>query len=208
LQTHYIPIRVIVDQAYIDKVSRYENAQVAETRAREIVNTASIIVFEPQLNIVLTVVEFLVDTKAVCSENIGDHLTGSGDPKNPDTQHSVFVTGCDSSPANRASGVAYVDTLCAPEFARSVVRYTSTSWRTFAHEFGHAIGLQHTFQNGVGHTGGLMDYGNGRLFQILPNKPYGFNAEFSGDVMCERLNAAKTNCGFPKALKQAPQRCS
>lgn len=32
-----------------------------------------------------------------------------------------------------------------------------------AHEIGHNFGMQHTFENGEGSTGGKMDYCDGRL---------------------------------------------
>ena len=35
------------------------------------------------------------------------------------------------------------------------------------HELGHGIGLTHTFENGIGTTGGLMDYANG-LYDGVP----------------------------------------
>ena len=42
---------------------------------------------------------------------------------------------------------------------------------TIMHEFGHGLGMRHTFQNGVRTTGGIMDYGNGMYQGALQYHP-------------------------------------
>ena len=37
--------------------------------------------------------------------------------------------------------------------------YTSHTWRIFAHEIGHNFGAHHSFEEGQGTTGRIMDYG-------------------------------------------------
>jgi hypothetical protein len=54
-------------------------------------------------------------------------------------------------------GVSYIGSYCGSLNAS----VAASSWLVFAHELGHAIGASHTFQNGIGTTGGLMDYGDG-----------------------------------------------
>ena len=54
-------------------------------------------------------------------------------------------------------------------FSRSGVGLSSSrrygtiarTWKTVAHEFGHNCGGYHSFENGRGTTGGIMDYGEG-----------------------------------------------
>jgi hypothetical protein len=57
--------------------------------------------------------------------------------------------------------------------------YSSSTWKTFAHEIGHNFGADHAFDNGQGTTGGIMDYGDGTL-----NGIYQFNTEFTKDDIC------------------------
>ena len=60
-------------------------------------------------------------------------------------------------------GVSYVGSACGP----ASVGITAFSWIVLFHELGHGIGLTHTFENGIGTTGGLMDYANG-LYDGVP----------------------------------------
>eukprot|EP00928_Gymnodinium_smaydae_P022648 TRINITY_DN18958_c0_g1_i1.p1 TRINITY_DN18958_c0_g1~~TRINITY_DN18958_c0_g1_i1.p1 ORF type:complete len:1788 (-),score=164.35 TRINITY_DN18958_c0_g1_i1:192-4871(-) len=41
------------------------------------------------------------------------------------------------------------------------------TWKIFSHEVGHSFGADHAFENGVGKTGGIMDYGDGRVDGIF-----------------------------------------
>eukprot|EP00924_Labyrinthula_sp_SR-Ha-C_P008349 snap_masked-scaffold_11-processed-gene-10.38-mRNA-1 protein AED:0.11 eAED:0.11 QI:113/1/1/1/1/1/4/69/740 len=45
----------------------------------------------------------------------------------------------------------------------AVTTRTAQTWLTFAHEMGHGLGASHSFENGQGTTGGLMDYGDGKF---------------------------------------------
>jgi hypothetical protein len=54
-----------------------------------------------------------------------------------------------------------------------------------AHEIGHNFNAQHTFQLGQGKTGGIMDYGDGKL-----NGEYQFNTVYSKTEMCTEIVAS------------------
>jgi hypothetical protein len=59
----------------------------------------------------------------------------------------------------------------------------STTWLTFAHELGHNFGAHHSFEQGQGNTGGIMDYGNDK--QI--NGAYQFNSLRRSEI-CGTIN--------------------
>ena len=48
--------------------------------------------------------------------------------------------------------------------------FFSGTWTVNAHEAGHIFGAEHSFENGQGTTGGIMDYGDGKY-----NGVYQFN---------------------------------
>jgi hypothetical protein len=55
-------------------------------------------------------------------------------------------------------------------------------WYTFAHELGHTFGGRHTFKDGQGTTGGILDYGN----PVYQNQ-FQFNTKYSRREMCGYL---------------------
>jgi hypothetical protein len=59
-------------------------------------------------------------------------------------------------------GLAYVGALCAGRgYNTGVSTLSRVTWLTVAHELGHNFGSPHSFDNGQGATGGIMDYGDG-----------------------------------------------
>jgi len=46
------------------------------------------------------------------------------------------------------------------------------TWTMAAHELGHLFGAQHSFEDGPGLTGGIMDYGNGKFESIFQFHPF------------------------------------
>ena len=61
------------------------------------------------------------------------------------------------------AGVAYVGTICRGARNTGVNWDTGRQWKVFAHELGHNFGAHHSFEQGKGRTGGVMDYGDGTL---------------------------------------------
>jgi len=60
-------------------------------------------------------------------------------------------------------GIAYEGVLCSHDYGSGLSVYDRTNtWRWSTHEIGHNFGGQHTFENGEGKTGGIMDYGDGK----------------------------------------------
>jgi len=70
---------------------------------------------------------------------------------------------------------------------RAIVQDT---WTTFAHELGHNLAARHSFEEGQGRTGGIMDYGDGKL-----NGIYQFNTKYRKAQMCDELTSKKPRCG-------------
>merc|ERR1712187_592527 len=88
-------------------------------------------------------------------------------------------------------GLAYMGSMCAASSNTGVNQlHNSQSWITFAHELGHNFGGDHTFEEGQGRTGGIMDYGDGRL-----NGEYQFNTRYRKGEMCSTMNGVVNRCG-------------
>lgn len=63
-----------------------------------------------------------------------------------------------------------------------------------AHEIGHNFGADHTFQQGQGKTGGLMDYGDGQY--PVGSGIYQFNSVYNKPEICAHLTSAITTTGI------------
>eukprot|EP00457_Paulinella_chromatophora_P000440 gb/GEZN01000440.1/.p1 GENE.gb/GEZN01000440.1/~~gb/GEZN01000440.1/.p1 ORF type:complete len:1265 (+),score=120.97 gb/GEZN01000440.1/:56-3850(+) len=88
-------------------------------------------------------------------------------------------------------GLAWGGTICNKGYNTGVNLYTSSTWRTVAHEMGHNFGASHSFQEGQGRTGGIMDYGDGKL-----NGEYQFNTKYNKAEVCTFLNTVVDSCSF------------
>merc|ERR1712232_285592 len=64
------------------------------------------------------------------------------------------------------------------------------NWGIFAHELGHNFGGAHSFEEGQMWTGGIMDYGSGKLGGY-----YQFNTKYRKKQMCNALNRVVGKCG-------------
>lgn len=91
-------------------------------------------------------------------------------------------------------GLAYVGSVCSRDHDNLGVaaihsHSTEKTFYAFAHELGHAFGADHSFEEGEGTTGGIMDYGDGRLGGI-----YQFNTKYRKIQMCAVANAHVNRC--------------
>jgi hypothetical protein len=88
-------------------------------------------------------------------------------------------------------GLAWKGTLCQKGFGGvnwmrgAGAEGWTWGWRTFAHELGHNFGGEHSFEEGKGATGGIMDYGDG-----LEDSVYQFNSQYRKCQMCEEVRSA------------------
>lgn len=109
-----------------------------------------------------------------------------------------LLTDCHPPPGT--VGIAWVGTLCNPNNFASVSSYSSSFWLTIAHELGHNFGAGHTFQEGQGRTGGIMDYGNGLL-----NGIYQFHTQYTKESMCRTISNALSR--YPSCLSGLTTSC-
>lgn len=94
-------------------------------------------------------------------------------------------------------GLAYVNSLCHGSHNTGVNQLrqigdktvVESSWLTFAHELGHNLGGKHSFEQGQGSTGGIMDYGDGKL-----NDEYQFNTRHRKTEMCKAMAGSVNSC--------------
>lgn len=111
-----------------------------------------------------------------------------------------MLTGCGTG--SGVVGIAWVSTLC-DGWTRGtnsgvnqlrdqwgLPHVVDRSWATFAHELGHNFAARHSFELGQGKTGGIMDYGDGKL-----NGAYQFNTRYRKTEVCNKLKNVKQGCG-------------
>ena len=158
------------------------------------------LVFREQFNVILTIGDYYVvheDVDATgaqgpewnapsCELTINQQLErfarwtrNAGKKNGPPRQHGVwhlfddcFRQGAGLAKDSWTVGLAYVGTLCRSWNAGVTYTYQET-WKTFAHELGHNFGADHSFEEGQGKTGGIMDYGDGKL-----HGEYQFNTKY------------------------------
>jgi hypothetical protein len=93
-----------------------------------------------------------------------------------------ILTGCGDGTG--VVGEAFVGTACSKDGSNTAVVQLrgKSSWLTFAHELGHNFAAQHSFEDGMAKTGGIMDYGDGTLDGV-----YQFNSKYRKEEICSKL---------------------
>jgi len=217
---HVIELGIVTDKAFY--ILKGENLNNVLAEIEHIVISSNTLLYAPQMNLDLQIGTLMMAGDTVpaswlpffhgtrdgsCAPKTGDSLSLVNDiaqswPVGSKMAHVHGLTGCLSS--DNVLGVAYVDTLCQNSFNSGVSRYSVNTWRTFAHEVGHGFGAVHSFENGMGRTGGIMDYGNGKL---LNTNVYRFN-ELREKEVCDRLSKAKLDkCPYLQRIENHSPSC-
>ena len=118
-------------------------------------------------------------------------LSDSSTPRNRGLWHVMSSCyGCGTV------GLAYVGVICETRSGYNTGvsgQGRCADWVTVAHEIGHNFGGDHSFEEGQGSTGGIMDYGDGKLSGI-----YQFNTKYRKTQMCNEVNN-NINCAHFKS---------
>jgi len=167
-------------------------------------------VYENQLNIRLKI-EFLDIHTAVSSapayaglDCFASSLNERLDKLAADTSMNYkgaivhILSGCHPFATKMIGGLAWKGMLCDDRYNKGIDLAGWTSWQVFAHEVGHNIGGSHSFEEGQGFTGGIMDYELTGIpgLQGLKDWEYQFNKKYRKDEICDTLDNARTGLKY------------
>ena len=129
-----------------------------------------------------------------CEMNINEQLTALKQWEPPEHFGAWHVfEDCYLAHGTSEQGLAHMGGMCSKDGQNTAVTYFDfaggETWRIFAQELGHNFGAHPSFEKGIGKTGGIMDYGDGKL-----NGVYQFNTEFRKAEMCKTINTHVQNC--------------
>lgn len=187
---HIMKMGILVDLDFY-----HDHLTLAKSKVEHAVAEASF-VYEKQMNIELQIAHMRVYESAVNAPEFAvgcpadqeklmniklDQLTAATEQQVPFQADVQLFTGCGKGWGT--VGLAWIGTICHPTHNRGVVQFTpSGGWLVFAHELGHNFHAHHSFEKGVGKTGGIMDYGPGTL-----NGEYQFNTNLRKKEVCNML---------------------
>jgi len=189
-QLHEFRVGVVVDVAAFQLHGAQAMSNIAD------IFTEASFVYEHQMNIRLVIGHASVyeSTKgapsyaASCQAMSTQLVEMSKDNDLPFEGSTHLFTGCqEPGPA----GLGYIGTICnTGGYNKGVNRFDhgSRRWVLFAHELGHNFAGGHSFEEGQGKTGGIMDYGDGTL-----DGEYQFNTKYRKAVMCKKIESVG-NC--------------
>jgi hypothetical protein len=156
------------------------------------------LIFNQQLGINIVARHIVIDdsndlewSNNGCTFDIFNHFNMFTKWNKPSLQGSWHLLDNCYKPGD-AIGVAYVSYICSERWASALTYEGKTTFLTFAHEMGHNFGAHHSFEEGPGKTGGIMDYGMKRL-----DGKHQFNKQYRYNEVCNNIrNEFKDNYCF------------
>eukprot|EP00736_Rhodelphis_marinus_P001090 Rmarinus@m.12872 len=133
-----------------------------------------------------------VNWNTPCPDSINTQLDNFRDWSKPSGDEGLWHLMTNCWPPPGTVGLAWVGTLCSKSYGTGVSSVTGDTWTVVAHEIGHNYGAGHSFEEGQGSTGGIMDYGDGKL-----DGEYQFNSKYRKTEVCAEINSAlqsSSNC--------------
>jgi len=202
-----IPHEMLVGMATDYKAFQLFGKAVCKEEVEKSISESNLI-YENQMNIELKIDDLrIVEDEGDTTPSWGKGCPTTAHPKSaygklygmrdwaerPYTAAYHLITGCTAGNGGVA-GVAYMNRLCGSHGVSNVgVNVHTTSgfktWRIYAHELGHNFNGAHSFENGQGSTGGIMDYGDGTLDGIFQ-----FNSQYRKTAVCSTLASKVDNC--------------
>jgi len=182
--------------------NQYNNS-VAVSFIQKVI-TDSNIIYENQLNIKLIAGDIYIQTVhdsdapswdqgSTCPMTINEQLAELASWSSRPSEQGLWQILDDcflvQNPGGSGTiGLAYLGTLCHDTLNAGVNWVNGVNgadvWTTFAHEVGHNFNASHSFEDGQGSTGGIMDYGDGTL-----NGIYQFNTQYRKDEICSEIQS-------------------
>eukprot|EP00729_Bicosta_minor_P018203 gene18203-15822_t len=158
------------------------------------------LVYESQLNIVLTAADLYFSEGSTSWDNTGckrfsnTNLEASlasfvswTKPSNQALWHLFDDCFSGSTAVGATGGLGSMGVLCRQNSGAGLTynmdrMKARSTWVMFAHEVGHNFGASHSFEEGTGTTGGIMDYADGRYRGVFQ-----FNTRYRKQQVCAHI---------------------
>eukprot|EP00924_Labyrinthula_sp_SR-Ha-C_P003396 snap_masked-scaffold_15-processed-gene-8.33-mRNA-1 protein AED:0.38 eAED:0.38 QI:0/0/0/0.5/1/1/4/0/999 len=209
-ELHELAIGVSVGSNLLKQIGGSENL----LQYIELIVANTNVFYYQQLNVKLVVhaVEFVSEEDAGsvlwdnhdCQQTIQEQLKSYKKVSRPSRQgiwhlmDDCYGKGVNSD--GGAIGLAHINAVCSDSTANVATTWYNDAggtWLIFAHEVGHLFGAQHTWEEGVGETGGIMDYGDRLYNPENPLTEYQFNRKYRFDDICDIIKEElEDNCPY------------